>query len=144
MIAVDTNVLVHTHRRDSPFHSRARALVAALAEGSAPWAIPWPCLHEFYAKVTHPRLFSPPSSIEQALDQMTAWRESPGLQLLTEGPDHAERLAALVRNGQVVGPMIHDARIAAICLSHGVAELWTADRDFGRFPQLATRNPLVS
>ena len=33
--------------------------------------------------------------------------------------------------------------IAALCLAHGVRELWTHDRDFGRFPALAVRNPLV-
>lgn len=38
---------------------------------------------------------------------------------------------------------IHDARIAAICLNHRVAELWTADRDFSVFPGLKTRNPLI-
>jgi predicted nucleic acid-binding protein len=41
------------------------------------------------------------------------------------------------------GGAIHDARIAAICLAHGVAELWSADRDFSRFPALAVRNPLI-
>ena len=45
--------------------------------------------------------------------------------------------------GFPVRPAFHDARIAAICLSHGVRELWTADRDFGRFPDLRVRNPLV-
>ena len=38
--------------------------------------------------------------------------------------------------------MVHDARVAALCIAHGVTELWTADRDFGRFPDLVTRNPL--
>jgi hypothetical protein len=28
-------------------------------------------------------------------------------------------------------------------LAHGVRELWTVDRDFGRFPALATSNPLT-
>jgi hypothetical protein len=45
--------------------------------------------------------------------------------------------------GNIAGPLVHDARIAAICLQHGVRELWTADRDFSRFPQLKTVNPLV-
>jgi predicted nucleic acid-binding protein len=37
---------------------------------------------------------------------------------------------------------VHDARIAALCLSHGVYELWSGDRDFSRFPALRVRNPL--
>jgi uncharacterized protein len=52
-------------------------------------------------------------------------------------------LKEIATQGQIRGGQIHDARIAAICLQHGVSELWTADRDFSRFPQLKTRNPLV-
>jgi len=48
----------------------------------------------------------------------------------------------LLRSSSVRGPQVHDARIAAICLENGVRELWTADRDFSRFPELKTRNPL--
>jgi len=44
---------------------------------------------------------------------------------------------------RTVGPRVHDARVAAICRRHGVRELWTADRDFGRLSGLRTRNPLV-
>jgi len=40
--------------------------------------------------------------------------------------------------------VVHDARVAALCRHHGVRELWTADRDFGRFPGLKVRNPLAA
>ena len=57
MIAVDTNILVYAHREDSPWHDSAYASVVDLAEGRALWAIPWPCVHEFLAIVTHPRIY---------------------------------------------------------------------------------------
>jgi len=41
------------------------------------------------------------------------------------------------------GARIHDARIAALCRHHGVRQLWSADRDFGRFSELPVVNPLV-
>ena len=44
----------------------------------------------------------------------------------------------------VRGPMVHDAKIAAICVANGVEALLTCDRDFSMFPQLVTRNPLVA
>ena len=75
MIAVDTNILVYAHREDSPFHEAAFERVAELAEGPAVWAIPWPCLHEFLAIVTHPRIYAPPTPLAQALDQVDAWLE---------------------------------------------------------------------
>jgi len=49
----------------------------------------------------------------------------------------------LFADGKIHGPAVHDARIAALCLTHGVQALWTADRDFGRFPRLRTVNPLI-
>ena len=42
MIAVDTNLLVYAHRKDSQWHAVAEPAVRSLAEGTAPWAIPWP------------------------------------------------------------------------------------------------------
>lgn len=52
-------------------------------------------------------------------------------------------LRATLTAGRIVGPKVHDARIAALCRLHGVRELWSADRDFSRFPELRVRNPLV-
>jgi toxin-antitoxin system PIN domain toxin len=144
VIAVDTNILVYAHRADSPFHERAREHVKSAAEGVAVWAIPWPCLHEFLAIVTHPRIYAPPTPISQALDQVDAWLESPSLSLLSENENHWSALRRAVETGHVQGPRVHDARIASLCLSHGVTELWSADRDFSRFGELRVINPLVS
>jgi hypothetical protein len=144
VIGVDTNLLVYAHRRDAEWHDRAVVHLRALAEGRAPWAIPWPCVHEFLAVVTHPRIYDPPSSLAAALDQVEAWAESPSLLLLGEGPEHWSTLRPLVESGRVAGPKIHDARIAALCLAHGVHELWTVDRDFSRFPALPAVNPLAT
>jgi len=143
MIAVDTNLLVYAHREDSPWHEAALARITALAEGKAPWAIPWPCLHEFLAIVTHPRIYAPPTSLEMALDQVEAWLEAPSLVLLAESEGYWPDLRSALQAGRVTGAQVHDARVAALCRLHGVQELWTADRDFGRFPELVVRNPLI-
>jgi uncharacterized protein len=143
MIAVDTNILVHAHRRDSPFHAVAGPALRELAEGKGAWAIPWPCLHEFYGIVTHPRIYAPPSTPAQATAQIDSWLESPTVQLLSENESYWPELRELLAKAKVQGPLVHDARIAALCLSHGVHELWSADRDFSRFPRLRLKNPLV-
>ena len=143
MIAVDTNLLVYAHRAESEWHDRAAACIRELAEGRAPWAIPWPCIHEFLAISTHPKIWNPPTPIGAALDQVDAWIESPSLVLLAEGQEHWRELRTQIEAGRIAGPRVHDARIAALCLAHGVRELWTADRDFSRFANLATANPLA-
>lgn len=139
MIAVDTSVLVYAHREDSPWHAPAHQCLGGLARSR--WAIPWPSLHEFFAIVTHPRIFGPPSTGTEALKAIRSWTRLPTLELLTETAAHLETLEQRLMSSRVVGPKVRDARVAALCLQHGVVELWTADRDFSRLPDLRTRNP---
>ena len=143
MIAVDTNILVYAHREDSAWHRPAAGALTTLAEDRGAWAIAWPCLHEFLAIVTHPKIYRPATPLATAIDQIEAWREAPSLVLLAETDTYWEVLREALRSGRISGPVVHDARIAALCLAHGVRELWTHDRDFGRFTALTTRNPLV-
>ena len=143
MIALDTNMLVYAHRRESTAHDKARQLVSTLAASGSAWAIPWPCVHEFYAVATNVRAFKPASTIGEASAQLSIWMASPSLLLLHEGVGHWAALHPLLLAARVIGGQIHDARIAAICIEHGVRELWSADRDFNRFPSLTVRNPLT-
>lgn len=143
MIATDTNILVYAHRSDSEWYEQARSSMQSLAEGRVAWGIPWPCIHEFMAIVTHPRIYRPPSTTEQAIGQVDAWFESPVAELLAESESHWAVITEQLVAGRIRGPMIHDAKIAALCITHGVSEFWTADRDFSRLPALPTRNPLV-
>ncbi|MHB8418250.1 MAG: TA system VapC family ribonuclease toxin [Myxococcales bacterium] len=142
MIAVDTNILLHAHRADSPFHSNAAGRLRTLAAGT--WAIPWPCLHEFVAVATHPRIFAPPTPLADALRAADLWTAAPHVRLISEREGYWELFEELVSKAKVAGPRIHDARIATLCIQEGVEELWTADRDFSRFAALRTRNPLTS
>lgn len=143
MIAIDTNLLVYSHRKDSKFHIEAFEIVKQLALGDESWAIPSPCITEFFSIVTNRKVFAVPSTAEEAIAQIELWIKSPTFSMIVEGNQYVERLVQIIRMSGIVAGRIHDARIAAICLSNGVRELYTADRDFSRFPQLKTRNPLI-
>ena len=143
MIALDTNILIYSHREEAAWHQAAYEKVVELAEGRSAWAIPWPCIHEFLAIATHPRIFDPPTPLAKAMDQVEAWIESPALSVLSESGDYWQELRPILETGKISGPQVHDARIAALCRQHGVRELWSADRDFARFPNLAVVNPLI-
>lgn len=93
MIAVETNILIYAHRQDSPHHEMAAAAVRRLAEGKAPWGIPWPCVHEFLSVTTNPRIFLPPSPPAVAVQQVENWMESPALRLLAEPEGYWENCA---------------------------------------------------
>src|SRR5215469_7523321 len=129
MIAIDTNILVYSVREDSPWHAAAFASLRQIAESRSLWAIPWPCVHEFVAVVTHPRIYKPPTPLADAVLQVDYWLESPTLKLLGEAPGYWDHLKSLLTAGKIAGPLVHDARIAALCRLHGVREIWTADRD---------------
>ena len=72
MIAVDTKLLVYAHREDSEWHRRALDVLVPLANGHQRWAIPWPCVQEFFAIVTHPRIYKKPSTAHQAIKAIEA------------------------------------------------------------------------
>lgn len=142
MIAVDTNILVYANRRDVPdWHEPAKDSLERLAAGRAPWGLPWSVVHEFVAVVT--RLRQSPATLDQAFEFVERLTGSESCVPLAEPIDYLPVLRDVATTGRVSGPLVFDARIAATCVAHGVRELWTADHDFGRFPSLRTRNPLV-
>lgn len=142
MIAVDTNILVYAEIPTSPFHRVAREWVVRLTAESEPWAIPWPCIYEFLRVITHPRTAHNPLPLEMALDDVKTILQTPSLRLLSETTRHAEVMDRLLRESRVGSNAVFDARIAALCIEHGVDEILTADRDFTRFPLKAT-NPFL-
>jgi toxin-antitoxin system PIN domain toxin len=141
--AVDTNILVYAHRRDSPWHERARKRVLELAESGSPWSITWPSIHEFLTVVTRQKVYSPPTPLAKAFAQVEFWFDSPSLQVIGEAAGYWEALKPLMAEGRITGPATHDARLFAICRLHGVRELWSADRDFSRFSGVRVVNPLI-
>ena len=143
MIAVDTNILVYAHRREMPLHQQALAAMEKLMQNSPAWGVAWPCLHEFIAVVTNPRIFKTPTPLTVAFECARSWEQGGNLYFFSEGPDYLGLLESVAKPAAIQGSKIHDARIAALCLHHGVDELWSCDRDFSLFPRLKVKNPLV-
>ena len=109
------------------------------------WAIPWPCCYEFLSVVTNRRIWKDDATpSERAWRQLEAWTASPSNRLLGETDDFLHVLGRFVQRPRVHGGVVHDARIAAICVAHGTDVLLTRDRDFSLFPELRTRDPLPS
>jgi toxin-antitoxin system PIN domain toxin len=143
MTAVDTNILVYSHRAEMPLHEAARNCLERLAESPSAWAIPWPCVHEFLAVVSNPRIFRTPTPMAKAIEQVDAWLESPSLVLLGETKTHWATLTETLLSASVAGGAVHDGRIPTLCREHSVTAFYSVDRDFSRFGGLRTVNPLV-
>ena len=142
MIVVDTNVLVYAHRKESRQHRSAVRLLQTLAEGDSPWAIPWPVCSEFLSVVTNSRFWGPDSiDRDAAWRQLKAWADSPSVRLLAETEGFIEVFERFACRPRVNGRIVHDARIAALCVAYGAEVLLTCDRDFSLFPELRTKDP---
>lgn len=144
MIAVDTNVLVYALHQGSEFRTQALNTLRTLAEGQAPWALPWPCVYECLRVVTHPQVYRPPLRPTEAWRQLRFLCASPSLLVLAETPRHGEVLQSVLEQSQASGNLVHDAHIWALCLEHGVSELISADRDMTRFHGMKLRNPFAA
>lgn len=138
MIAVDTNVLVYAHREELEKHSAAKKRLVELAEGAEAWAIPAFCLGEFLRVVTHPRLFDPPYTADEACEALDRVLASPSLRVLGPGDRYPSLLADAVREADAIGNLVYDAQIVAACREWGVSALLTEDRDFDRFRRFRT------
>ncbi len=136
MIAVDTNVIVYAHRAETRQHPAALARLRALADSIEPWALPVFVLSEFLRVVTHPRLFTPPSTMAQAVATIDALLASPSVRLLVPGVQFWSLLQAALDEGQANGNLVLDAEIVALCREHGVRAVLSNDRDFRRFPSV--------
>jgi len=142
VIALDTNLLVYAHRPEMPFHGRARQVLTEAVAASELLCVPWPCAHEFLAVVTNPRIFRDPTPMDVGLDAVRRLLASLSGGFIAEGEGYLDALERIARPALLQGALVHDARVAALCLFHGVRVLWSADRDFSRFPDLTVVNPL--
>lgn len=140
MDLLDVNVLVNGYRRDAPRHQAFRKFVESLVKGGQPFAIPSVSLSGFFRVVTHPRIFSPPSTFNDALIFADQLRSLPHCITVEPGPRHWEIFVDLCKRGNASGNLVSDAYLAAITIETG-GELVTDDRGFGRWPGLKWRRP---
>jgi toxin-antitoxin system PIN domain toxin len=140
MILVDVNVLVQAYREDAPRHAVLRGWLESVIRGEAPFGMSDLALSGFLRIVTHPRVFDPPSPIEDALGFAEAVRSQPNCVLVVPGGRHWKIFVGLCRQAQVRGNLVPDAFFAALAIESG-SEWVTTDRDFSRFEGLRWTTP---
>jgi len=142
VILPDVNVLLYAFRAAAPGHAAYRAWLERTVEGDEAFALSESVLSAVVRIATHPRIFSPPSTLTGALEYCAALRAQPTAVLVAPGPRHWDIFARLVVDANAKGNLVPDAYLAALAIEHG-CELITTDRDFARFPGLRWRHPLA-
>ena len=141
MRCVDVNVLVHAHRADLPEHRDYRALLEQLANAEEPLAIPDLVLSGFSRVVTNRRIFTEPSTAEQAWAFVDDLIAAPAALRLQPGGRHWSVFRGLCADIDARGSDVPDAYLAAYALENG-AQWLSADRGFARFRRLRWSHPL--
>jgi hypothetical protein len=142
MIILDANILLYAHDATAPQNAPAREWVERVFAGAEPVGLPWQTIAAFLRVATNPRLPGERYTVEEAAVLVDRWLEQPRVRLLAPGENHWSLLRQMMAEGQVRGPLITDAQLAALTIEHG-GVLHTTDRDFARFPGLRWTNPLV-
>ena len=141
MLVPDVNVLVYAHRADASDHKRHLTWLEGLINDDAAYGVVDLVLSGFIRIVTHPRVFSPPSALDDALAFVDALRLRPNCVTVTPGPRHWDLFVSLCRRAGAKGNLVPDAYLAALAIESG-SEWVTTDRGFARFPGLRWRHPL--
>ncbi len=140
MILPDVNVLIYAFRSDSPRHAVCRSWLAGVVSGDARFGLSPLALNAVVRITTDPRVFQPPSGIDDAFGFCDDLLEQPHCQIVEPGERHWGIFKRLCIETGTRGSRVTDAWFAALAIEWG-CEWITFDRDFARFPGLKWRAP---
>jgi len=142
VIVLDSNLLLYAYHSRSPHHSKAHAWIEQIFSEPNPIGLPWQTISAFLRISTNKQLLGNLYSIEEAAQVVDEWVARPNIRILTPGDDHWRLFRRMVVEGQASSVLVSDAHLAALTIEYG-GVLYTADRDFARFPGLRWLNPLI-
>ena len=139
---VDANILVYASNEADRVHEPARALVERLAAGPELVYLFWPAIMGYLRVVTHPAILPRPLDPADATANVSRLLALPHVR----APGEAEGFWALWRataGDHARGNVVTDSHLAALMRQHGVAVIYTRDRDFRRFDGIEPRDPFA-
>jgi uncharacterized protein len=142
MIIIDANVLIYAVNSNSPLHRKAKAWLEDALSGPDTVGLSWTVLLAFLRLTTRSGIFETPLPVETAFDVVDAWLAQSSVVTVDPTAQHLRVVRDLLLPLGTGGNLTSDAHLAALAIEHG-AELCSSDSDFGRFPRLRWRNPLI-
>jgi len=142
MILTDANLLLYAYNRDAAEHDAARQWLEGQLSAPDIFCFSWQTITAFLRISTNARAFAHPFTIAETTSIVAEWLGRPQSVVLAPGERHWEIFSELLVTGQATGPLVMDAHLAALAIEHGCV-LATTDRDFARFTELQTTNPLA-
>lgn len=141
MVLPDVNVLVYAHRQDAAHHAVCRAWLEDTINGAEAFGVSELVLSGFVRVVTHPKVFTQPSALADALEFCEQLRGRPNGVPVAPGQRHWGIFQSLCVDAGAKGNLVPDAYLAAMAIESG-CEWVSTDRDFSRFKGLRWRHPI--
>jgi len=138
---LDVNILVYAADTSSSRHAQARALLEHVATSPSITYLFWPVLLGYMRIVTHPAIVDAPLSAEAAVADIDALIRRPQIVVPGEGERFWAGFTRVARAVRPRGALVPDAHLVALMHEHGVARIWTNDRDFRKFDGIAVLDP---
>jgi hypothetical protein len=142
VIVVDANLLIYAYDTAALQYEKARGWVEEAFSSIEPVGIPWQSVAAFLRVMTNPKLHGRQYTANEAAGIIEDWMARPNVRILSAADDHWRQFRRMIVDGSATGPLVSDAEIAALTVEYG-GVLYTADRDFARFPGLRLKNPLA-
>jgi predicted nucleic acid-binding protein len=136
---------VQLELRESSSHDRARRFLedGLLARGHRLGVVPH-VVEEFIHVSTDPRRFEHPLSMVEALEKADRWWHASEVQQVLTSADSFALFLEWMRGLRLGRRRIHDTLLAATCVTAGITEIVTSDREgFGQFAGLSIVDPLA-
>jgi uncharacterized protein len=140
--AIDANILVYASDESSAVHERSVGFIEQCVAGSEAFCLAWPTLAAYLRVVTHPAVFRRPLTAEEAMANVDALLRLAHVRALGEEDEFWRTYQAVASAIRPRGNQVPDTHLAAILRQHGVATLFTRDRDFRRYDFLTVIDPL--
>lgn len=131
----DVNILVYAHREDTEQHQQSLSWLEGRINSDEAFAMSELVLSGFLRLVTHPKIFNPPSKLEDALTFIEQIRCQANCVIITPQERHWSIFSKLCKHANAKGNLIPDAYHAALAIETG-SEWITTDQDFSRFTGL--------
>ena len=141
MITPDANIILYAYNEDAPQHAQAKEWLEEQFLSPLSFGLNWQVITAFLRISTNPRAFPQPFDLPEAIEIVGEWIEHPNVEILTPTANHWTIFQNLIVEGQTKAALMMDAHLAALAIEHD-ATLATTDRDFSKFSNLKTINPL--
>ena len=141
-ILADSGILLRLFEPGDPRTDAVLRTIAALEAQGDTLVTAAQNIAEFWNVCTRPATARGGFGLSLAVAEQRLQRVERGFTLLPELPTTYAIWRGLIVAHAVLGKQVHDARLAALMLSHGVTHLVTLNaRDFARYPTLTAIDP---